>query len=220
MKHLSSLLAIGCWLLAVTPVFAQTFNGGFYAGAAVSGIEGLEANNDNSFGHLGFTVAGTVSTKISPKTRVQFEIRFIQRGGSQAPRVVDSSAGTYNNYFRLTLNYVDAVIGIKRQIHFTVRNEDKDLYGMEAGVSVGYLVNSSYEVQSIVYSIATHPVDISPYIGLYYNITPHFYAETRFSNSVNSALVQNNVSNPYFLYYSSFDDGHNMGFIFTLGFLF
>jgi Outer membrane protein beta-barrel domain len=198
---------------------AQTFSAGFYVGGTMTGIQGLEANNANSFEHVGLTVAGTVSAKISPKTRLQMEIRFFQRGASQSPRY-DSMANQYNQYFKLTMNYADIVLGIRHQIHFNIRNEAKDMYGIEAGASVGYLMGYTYEVQSITYKLAVNAIDVSPYIGIYYNVTPHFYVEGRFSNSINSALVQNNVKNPYFLYYSSFNDGHNMCFSLTLGFAF
>lgn len=217
MKRLSLLILLLFPFLKYSS--AQTFNAGFYVGATMTGIQGLEANNDNSFEKFGFTVAGTVSAKISRKTRLQMEIRYFQRGAQQTP-VYDSAAGSYNEYFKLRMNYVDVVLGIRRQIHFSIRNEEKDMYGVEAGVSVGDLVYTYYEVQSVTYKLATNPVDISPYIGLYYNVTPHFYVEGRFSNSINSALVQNNVKNPYFLYYSSFNDGHNMCFSLTLGFVF
>lgn len=198
---------------------AQTFTAGFYAGATVTGIQGLEANNANSFEKFGLTVAGTVSSRIGHNTRLQMEIRYFQRGAEQTPRY-DSATNQYNDYFKLVMNYVDVVLGIRQQIHFSIRNENKDMYGLSAGVSVGDLVYTDYQVQSITYKLATNPIDVSPYIGFYYNITPHFYAEARFSNSVNSALVQSNAKNPYFLYYSSFNDGHNMGFSLTLGFAF
>lgn len=217
MKRLVSLLLFVFPLLQFSS--AQTFKAGFYVGANLTGVQGLEANNDNSFAHPGFTVAGTLSTKIGRKANLQMELRFFQRGASQSP-VYDSTTGEYNNYFKLTLNYVDAVIGIRRQIHFTLRNENTDKYGVEAGVSVGYLFGYSYEVQSITYTLAVHPVDISPYIGLYYNVTPHFYTEIRYSNSVNSVLVDSQAKNPYFLYYNSFNDGHNLAFSLVLGFVF
>src|ERR1700744_5451935 len=64
---------------------AQTFQAGFYGGASVSDIPGTDnVDNDVDFQHLGFTLAGTVSTKISPKTTLQMEIRFIQKGAQQS----------------------------------------------------------------------------------------------------------------------------------------
>jgi hypothetical protein len=204
---------------SISYLSAQAFDAGFYAGATMSGVQGLEANNDNSFDKVGFTVAGTVGAKISRSTHLQMEIRFIQRGANESP-VYDSAASGYNDYFKLRLTYADVVLGIKHAIHFNLRNVNTDQYGIECGLSVGTLVYSYYEVESIIYPIDVHPIDISAYIGLYYNITPHFYIEGRYSNSLNSALVQSPVSNPYFLYYSSFNDGHNIGFSITLGFVF
>jgi hypothetical protein len=221
--------------LLVFPFFhflsAQTFEAGFYAGAAVSDIPGTDnIDNDVDFEHLGFTVAGTVSAKISHTTKVQMEIRFIQRGAEQTPATdttyqPNGNINTigYNDYFTMRLNYVDVVLGVKHSIHFNIRNATTDKYGIEAGVSIGYLVGYSYEVQSINYTLDLAPVDISPFIGLYYNVTPHFYVEGRYSNSINSVLKKDNNANNlgfYNLYYNSWNNGHNVGFSFTIGFNF
>ena len=159
------------------------------------------------------------------------EIRFIERGAEQKPSILNDSAssatinptGQYlSPYFTIDLNYVDVVIGIKHAIHFNLRNKATDRYGIEAGVSIGALVGYSYEAQSVNYTLDLNSVDISPYVGFYYNITPHFYAEARYSNSISSALVHDNSNGGSFynLYYGSWDAGHNVGFTMTLGFIF
>ncbi len=200
---------------------AQLFRAGFYVGPTMTDVSGMDnVDNDNDFKHLGFTVAGTVSAKISPKSALQMEIRFIQRGSQQNP-VIDSFGNILpGDYFKMTLNYVDMVIGIKHQIHFNIRNAATDKYGIEAGVSLGSLVSYSYSVDQVSFNLAVNKIDISPYIGIYYNVTPHFYIEGRYSNSINSALVQDNTKNPYFLYYNSWNAGHNLNFSLTLGFIF
>jgi len=215
---------------AVPYLYAQTFEAGFYAGATVSDIPGTDnIDNDVDFEKLGFTVAGTVSTKISPKTRLQMEIRFFQRGAQQSPTIVNDSASSavvnpsgqyYTPYFTLRLNYVDVVVGIKHAIHFNIRNKATDRYGIEAGVSLGTLVGYYYEVNSINYNLDLNLIDISPYIGLYYNVTPHFYIEGRYSNSINSVLKHDGTdgSDFYYLYYNSWNNGHNVAFDFVLGF--
>ena len=224
-------------LLLIFPAFkystAQTFQAGFYVGAAVSDIPGTDnIDNDVDYEHLGFVVAGTVSTQLSPKTRLQMEIRFIEKGAEQKPNIVNDSASTLyvnptgqyiSNYFTIDLNYVDVVIGIKHAIHFNIRNKATDRYGIEAGVSIGALVGYSYEANSINYTLDLNPIDFSPYVGIYYNITPHFYVEGRYSNSINTALVHDNanLSNGlYNIYYGTWDAGHNAGFTMTLGFIF
>jgi hypothetical protein len=200
---------------------AQNFQAGFYGGATMTDIAGTDNNDhDNDFQHLGFTIGGTVRTKVSSTSWLQMELRFIQKGTEQRP-IYDSVSGTYNQYFNMTLNYVDAVIGIKHQIHFNIKNKATDRYGIEAGVSVGALVSYSYEVQSVTYTnLGINTLDVSPYVGAYYNITPYFYVEGRYSNSVNSALAQGASRNTYFLYYGAYNDGHNLAFTLTLGFTF
>jgi hypothetical protein len=213
-------------------ISAQTFQAGFYGGATMTDIPGTDnIDNDVDFEHLGFVVAGTVSSKIGPKTRLQMEIRFIQKGAQQNPQYTNDSAqsatvnpnGQYlNNYFTLILDYVDVTVGIKQQIHFNLRNKATDRYGIEAGVSVGALVHYSYTAESIPQPIELNTLEISPYIGLYYNITPHFYIEGRYSNSVNSSVVANtsNANSSYNIYYGTWNDGHNVAFSLTLGFNF
>lgn len=213
-------------------VSAQTFQAGFYGGATMTDIPGTDnIDNDVDFEHLGFVIAGTVSTKVSPKTNLQMEIRFIQKGAQQNPVYTSDSASTpyinpnaqyVNDYFTIILDYVDVTIGIKRQIHFNLRNKNTDRYGIEAGVSVGALVHSYYSTQSVTQPIDVNSVDISPYVGIYYNITPHFYVEGRYSNSVNSALAHDNTNGNSFynLYYGTWNAGHNVAFSLTLGFIF
>jgi hypothetical protein len=221
-------------LLFVVPfihyIHAQVFEAGFYAGATMTDIPGTDnIDNDVDFEHLGFTVAGTVSAKISPKTKLQMEIRFFQRGAQQNPAAdttyqPNGNINTigYNDYFTMVLDYVDVVIGVKHSLHFNIRNKTTDRYGIEAGASVGALVHSSYEVQSVSYPVDVSQIDVSPYIGLYYNVTPHFYIEGRYSNSINSAIKHDGSNSNifYYLYYGSWNDGHNVAFSLTLGFNF
>ncbi|HTA26537.1 MAG TPA: hypothetical protein VK809_02020, partial [Bacteroidia bacterium] len=76
---------------------AQTFRAGFYAGATMTDIPGTDnIDNDADFEHLGFVVAGTVSAKISPKTNLQMEIRYIQKGAQQNP-AYDTTYGVTGN---------------------------------------------------------------------------------------------------------------------------
>ncbi len=211
----------------------QTFQAGFYAGAAISDIPGTDnIDNDVDFEHLGFTVAGTVSAQVTPKTKLQMEIRFFQRGAQQSPQIVNDSASTatvnpsgqyLNSYFTIKLNYVDVVFCVKHSIHFNLRNVSTDKYGIEGGLSVGYLMGYSYEAESINYTLDLAPIDISPFVGIYYNVTPHFYVEGRYSNSINSVFKKDNNPNNlgfYYLYYSSWNNGHNVAFSLTLGFNF
>lgn len=214
-------------------VSAQTFQAGFYLGAAVSDIPGTDnIDNDVDFEHLGFIAAGTVSTRISPRTMLQMEIRYIQRGATQKPVILNDTASTlYNNpsmnyisqNFIIDLYYVDVVIGFKHAIHFSIRNQATDKYGIEEGVSLGSLVGYSYEANQVNYTLDLNPIDISPYIGIYYNVTPHFYAEARYSNSITSALKHNNNANNlglYTIFYDTWDAGHNVAFTMTIGFNF
>jgi len=227
---------IALLLLLVFPVLkytsAQTFQAGFYAGAVASDIPGTDnIDNDVDFEHLGLTVAGTVSARITPRTMLQMEIRYIQRGAEQKPvivndsassAVVNSNANYISPYFTIDLYYVDVVIGFKHSVHFSIRNQATDKYGIEEGVSLGSLVGYSYEAQSVNYTLDLNKIDVSPYIGIYYNITPHFYVEARYSNSFTSALKQDNTNGVNFNYilYGGFDDGHNVSFTMTLGFIF
>lgn len=209
---------------------AQTFEAGFYGGATMTDIPGTDnIDNDDDFEHLGFTIAGTVATRISPSTKLQMEIRYFVRGAEQTPAILNDSASTINvnptgqylsPYFTLTLRYVDVALGIKHAVHFNLRNKATDRYGIETGVSLGALVSYSYEAESINYTLDLNKIDISPYVGIYYNITPHFYVEGRYSNSIFPVVKQDGSNSQYFLYYGSWNDGHNIAFSLTMGFNF
>ncbi len=221
-------------LLLTFPFFnslsAQIFQAGFYGGATMTDIPGTDnIDNDADFEHLGFVLAGTVSAQISPKTKLQMEIRFIQKGAQENPQYTNDSAQTatinptgqyINDYFTLILDYVDVTVGIKHQIHFNLRNKATDRYGIEAGMSVGVLVHYSYSLQSNNYPIDLNTLDLSPYIGLYYNITPHFYIEGRYANSINTSLVADNTNENSFynINTGTWNNGHNVAFSLVLGF--
>ena len=73
-------------------------------------------------------------------------------------------------------------------------------------------------------SLAVNTLDISPYVGFYYNISSHVYMEARYSNSITSALTHTNpnytMDPSYAIYYSSWNAGHNLAFTLTLGVVF
>ena len=97
------LLATAIVLLALSPILAQTFEGGFIVGVAATQVDGD--------GYGGFDKAGPVGgiwvERLTPKKLyLRSEIRYIQKG-SYAKNEVD---GITTNFYRMRLHYIEVPV--------------------------------------------------------------------------------------------------------------
>jgi opacity protein-like surface antigen len=198
--------------------YAQRFLLGIRAGAAITDVSGFDLiDNDNDFKKFGLAAGAFVSTHISQRCTVQMEIDYTQKGSQIPPDTTNN-----NNYYRIALNYLDASVYIKQQIHINVNKKPNDNIGLEFGASFGTLVGYSFTVQSIDYAsqLTPNPTDLSLFVGLDYNITQNFYLCMRYSNSLNSAIPHQNSAGIYGLNYGTYNNGHNLMFQLTLAYVF
>lgn len=210
-RYILILLVLTIFIL---PTKAQRFNVGLLAGVDISDVDGADlTDNDNDFNKFGLTLGGYVNTKIK-KSTFQMEIAFAQKGSSQPP---DSTNN--NNYYKLILDYVDVTMVYRHSVHFNLGKSPTDKFELEGGVSLGYLFYSSYEVKSYYYTIPLNTTDISAFVGFAYNFTPNFAIDLRYSNSI-IPVIPHDANNPYFLYYGSWNDGHNLVFQITFKYTF
>jgi hypothetical protein len=202
----------------IPKVQAQRFRVGIRAGAAITDVDGVDQiDADNDFKKFGLAAGGFVSTKIAPRCSVQMEIGYTQKGSQIPP---DSTQN--NNYYTLVLNYIDASVYLKQQIHINVNKKPNDNIGLEFGASYGTLVGYSFKVKSIDYS-AQFPHnnnDISLFVGMDYNITQNFYLCLRYANSITPVIPRDNSAGLYGLNYGTYNRGNNLMFQFTLGYIF
>ena len=214
MKRLLFILPL---FIACTIVSGQTFRVGAMAGITITDVEGVSGTGLVEFHKPGFTVGGQVSTKIGPKTQVQMEICFTQRGSEVFP---DSTHTNF--YYDLNLNYIDISLEIRQSLHIRVNNKLSDKYGVLAGGTYGPLVGYSYTVQGIIYNLdqQLNFFDANVFFGFYYNFTDNFFFDMRYSNSFIPAYKHNATTQGFYPFYNSWEAGNNMGFELRFGYRF
>ncbi|MGZ6413452.1 MAG: outer membrane beta-barrel protein [Bacteroidia bacterium] len=111
-------------------IFAQQrFVPGLLVGLDATDIVGMDPR-DTDYHKAGFLAGGLVSTKLSEKNSLQFEIRYIQKGSTQP---ADSS----NNYIfrKFSFDYVEVPLILKHKIKFNINKKPVDRFFIEAGLS-------------------------------------------------------------------------------------
>jgi hypothetical protein len=204
-------------LAIVSGIKAQVFKVGALAGVAITDVAGTDQiDYDNDFYKFGFTGGLFVNTKLTPKSSLQLEIAYTQRGSQQPPDSLHQNA-----YFTLELNYVDVSVIWKRQLHLGINKKQTDKWGFEAGATFGTLVYSYYTAQSIEYSITgLSNFEINALVGLYYNFSPKFYFSGTYSNSIIPVFSRNGGLGLYALNYGAWNAGSNLAFELTFGYAF
>jgi hypothetical protein len=190
-------------------------------GPAITDIDGADlTDNDNDFHKLGFSIGGLVNQKIGKHALAQMELAFIQKGSSQ-PVNLDSSGRYLFVPYTINLNYLDVSLLVKQGLGYS-KKANYDKFGVEFGLTMGNLVGSSFKDSSnmlIKGLTSINKFDLELLAGVYYNFTPGFFLDVRYSNSIIHAIKHDagfvNVY-PYF----TFQKGNNMVFQITLGFEF
>ena len=119
----------------------------------------------------------------------------------------------------INLNYIDVSLLVKQGLGYS-KKAGFDKFGVEAGLTIGDLISSSFKDSTNMKGpIKVNPFDLEILAGVYYNFTPGFYVDVRYSNSLIHAIPhQSNFQNfyPYF----TMQKGNNLVFQLTLGFVF
>jgi len=195
---------------------AQLFRAGILAGAAITDIAGADlVDRDNDFHKWGFSLGGLVNTNISPRSLIQMEIVYIQKGTSQ---LADSTGN--NGYYTLALNYIDVSLVLKHTIRFKIKGIPRDRFGIEEGITTGTIISSRFSYQSNDLPITNlNKIDLSLLLGVNYKINSHLFLSLRYSNSIVHAIKH--TSNYLNIYpYTTFNNGNNLVYQITLGYVF
>jgi hypothetical protein len=204
-------------ILVQTVCFGQRFKGGFTIGLDATDVNGADTRDtDNDFSKLGFTAGGIISTSLSPKTVFQVEFNYIQKGHLDKPDSMN------NGYSKIALQYVEIPFLIKHRVNFTIRKKQVSRLDLEAGASIGRLVNYSI-IGASNYKIYSGPelfnfYDASILVGADYNLSRNVCFSLRYSNSV-IPVIKKNAANVKLLT-NTFNKGNNMVFQFAFKFLF
>lgn len=212
-----ALLAVFC----NTSVKAQRFKVGALAGVNITDVDGMDPYDfDNDFHKFGFTVGGFVAAHLGEKALVQMEIAYSQKGSSFPP---DTSQMNFNNnlYYTFRLNYLDVDFAFRRMIRVNMKKGPTNKFGIEGGLSFGYMYHYYYSVQSVQYSLALNNTDIAVFAGFCYNFTPGFCIDLRYYNSLVPVIPSNSGNSSYqLLYYDNWNRGRNLGFQITFKYTF
>ncbi|MBN2174402.1 MAG: PorT family protein [Bacteroidales bacterium] len=150
-------------------ISAQDFHGGILGGLSTSEISGDRLQGPNK---AGMYLGGFVNRHFSPRSSVQMELDFIQKGSRKNP---DSTS--YDTYL-LRLNYVEMPIHYNYDFH--------ERASLETGLSLGVLVYSHEEANGYewVSGGEFNNLDLSFNIGLFYSIFERLRINVRYSNSI------------------------------------
>lgn len=168
MKNLFILLILS--LLSTLPLFSQDFNGGVLGGLSASEISGDRLSGPNK---AGVYLGAYVNRYFSPRSSVQMELDFIQKGSRENP----DSSNNYQSYL-LRLNYIEL------PVHY--RYDFAERATLEVGLSFGVLVHSYEEANGLetVSGPEFNSTDLSFNFGFFYTVLEKLRINVRYSNSI------------------------------------
>lgn len=164
-------LLIFILLFAPTVSLAQGFGGGLYGGISTSQVTG---DNIGGFNKVGGWGGAFTDYRFTPRSTIQFELSFIQKGSRQAPTVKNNGVLYVNNQNYLELPILYRWYGIKNM-------------SIEMGTQVGYLINAIERDNSgeIRGAIPHRQVEWSAAAGLsYYFWKGKIEVNARYANSI------------------------------------
>ena len=150
--------------------FGQGFGGGLFVGISTTQMLG---DNIGGFNKAGFYGGGFTDFRFTPKSTLQLELSFLQRGSRQTPTVKNNGTKILFN-----LNYIEFPVLYK---WYGIKN-----MSIEIGPSVSYLVNSRQEDSAgeVTNGISFKKIDLSGAIGLsYYLVKGKLEVNARYSLS-------------------------------------
>ena len=161
------------FILLFAPILslAQGFGGGLYGGISTSQVTG---DNIGGFNKVGGWGGAFTDYRFTPRSTIQFELSFIQKGSRQAPTVKNNGVLYVNNQNYLELPILYRWYGIKNM-------------SIEMGTQVGYLINAVERDNAgeIRGAIPHRQVEWSAAAGLsYYFWKGKIEVNARYANSI------------------------------------
>jgi len=168
------------FLFLVLPFFslAQGFGGGLFAGISTSQVSG---DGIGGFNKAGAWAGGFTDYRFTPRSTLQLELTFIQKGSRQAPTAKNNNILILYNHNMLEIPVMYRWYGIKNM-------------SIELGTQVGILLSSLDRVTNSVESRNSsvyHRAEWSGAAGLsYYFLKGKIEVNVRYSNSILSMRKQ------------------------------
>lgn len=169
--HIFSILVL-FFSLQLTAQEKVLFHGGAYAGISTSQLSGDQLSG---FHKVGIYAGAFVNVNFTPKSLLQLEISFIQKGS----RSVSKFSGLI---YHVNLQYFE--------IPFLYKWQFSKRFSLETGPSIGYLIKNSnierdaYGNGSYVNNPSFNRIDLCALGGFNVEIAKHFKVNIRYSQSV------------------------------------
>ena len=166
-------------LMGMTPVFAQSFNGGLIAGATFCQVDG-----DKYWGYhqLGITAGPYINLPVSEHFALQMELKYTQMGAHSDLKEVEEYG---YSYYDLRLHYAELPLMLQYGFgHFTVYGKSLDFLTLEAGVSLDFLLKHHGELDYVTQSWKLNFFSITGNFGLHFSLGDHFGIGTRMMYSI------------------------------------
>ena len=149
---------------------SQDFKGGLLGGISATQISGDRLSGPDK---AGIYVGAFVNRYFSPRSSIQMELDYIQKGSRSNP----DSSNNYQSYL-LRLNYIEI------PVHY--RYDFIEQATLEVGLSLGVLVHSYEEANG--YEWVSGPdfntTDLSFNFGFFYTLTENLRFNARYSMSI------------------------------------
>ena len=153
-------------------VFGQGFGGGLYAGISTSQVSG---DGIGGFNKIGAWAGGFADYRFTPRSTLQLELSFIQKGSRQAPTVKNNGVLYVHNQNILEIPVMYRWYGIK--------NMSVEL-GLQAGIILS-TVERGNTIPTTTNNPLFKPAEFSGAAGLsYYFWKGKIEVNARYSNSI------------------------------------
>ncbi|MDP4186819.1 MAG: porin family protein [Bacteroidota bacterium] len=162
------------WLIVVFILLplsmqAQRFKGGIIAGISASQVDG---DNYSGYNKAGFIFGGFVNTKVSEKSGLQLELKYIGKGSHKPSTISDPAE------YKMRLHYVELPL----KFFFEFNHKFK----FDGGPAVAYLISHNEEDENgaIQPEKDFHHFELSVNAGMGYTITKRIDAHIGYSYSI------------------------------------
>lgn len=180
-------------LLFVFTIQAQKFNGGVMAGFSASQVAG---DNDGGYNKAGLFGGGFVNIEIGPRSLLQLELEFMQKGSRHNPNY---NEGDFKSLL-IRLAYAEMPLFYQYIVNEKIK--------IEAGPSLAVLIDYYEEYNEIPeYRDNFRLLHLCINAGIYYELSEHFLLNFRTNNSLINIRNQEVTGNvPRFFDHGQYND--------------
>ena len=180
------LMAFLVAVMAVLPLNAQQFNGGFFGGVTASQVDG---DSYGGFNKLGFTAGAFVNREVAFDISWQLEIKYVSRGayenfGPDDPRI-------YKTVYR----YVEVPLSV----HYLFNEKIQAELGISPEVLIHYASFDEYgKIPPGVDAEENRRFGLSAFVGVYYWFVPSTGVGLRYTRSAVAFREPQEWNNPQY----------------------